>query len=170
MAPCAGPLKSGNPPHDFGPLHRAIARLLGGEVSGEPVLAPGPGYSPRDRSLSIRLSPSAPAGFVVHSHSGDGFRTCRDYVRERLGLPRSVLPAAEVPRRESLSPRAEVLAARRDAVIRKTVANIIAGLVPILGTPRRAIFVCGSAHRHGGDPRRPRTRRRHRLASGSLLE
>jgi hypothetical protein len=63
---------------------RTIARALGGEVSGRQVLAPGPSHSPQDRSLSVR-----PAGddFIVYSHAGDDWRLCRDYVRQRLGLP-----------------------------------------------------------------------------------
>jgi hypothetical protein len=66
---------------------RHIARALGGEISGRQVLAPGPGHSARDRSLSVRLSPAAPDGFLAFSHSGDDWRTCRDYVRAKLGLP-----------------------------------------------------------------------------------
>jgi hypothetical protein len=66
---------------------RIIAHALGGDISGRQVLAPGPGHSPRDRSLSIRLSSDAPDGFVLYSHSGDDWRTCREYVRARLGLP-----------------------------------------------------------------------------------
>ena len=66
-------------------LHN-LARALGGEVSGAQVLAPGPGHSQRDRSLSVRLSAVAPDGFIAFSHAGDGWRECRDYVRDRLGL------------------------------------------------------------------------------------
>ncbi len=65
---------------------RSIARALGGEVSGRQVLAPGPGHSPRDRSLSVRLSWQAPDGFIVFSHAGDDFASCRDHVRAKLGL------------------------------------------------------------------------------------
>lgn len=65
-----------------------VARALGGVVAGrDSVLAPGPGHGPRDRSLSVRLSDRNPDGFTVHSHSGDDWQECRDYVRERLGLP-----------------------------------------------------------------------------------
>jgi putative DNA primase/helicase len=65
-----------------------IARALGGEVrSGNTVLCPGPGHSPRDRSLAVQLDPSAPDGFLVHSHAGNDWRECRDHVRARLGLP-----------------------------------------------------------------------------------
>jgi putative DNA primase/helicase len=66
---------------------RSIARALGGEISGRQVLAPGPGHSPRDRSLAICVSNDAPDGFLVHSHAGDDWRGCREYVRSRLGLP-----------------------------------------------------------------------------------
>jgi hypothetical protein len=71
---------------------RDLARALGGEVCSGQVLAPGPGHSPRDRSLSVRLSATAPEGFIAYSHAGDDFATCRDYVRERLGLDRWKAP------------------------------------------------------------------------------
>jgi putative DNA primase/helicase len=67
---------------------RSVARVLGGEVSGRQVLAPGPGHSARDRSLSIKIEPDAPDGFLVFSHAGDDVVACKDHVRERLGLPR----------------------------------------------------------------------------------
>ena len=65
---------------------RVIAHALGGEVSSGQVLAPGPGHSRKDRSLSVRLSPGAPDGFLAFSHAGDDWRACRDYVRGRLGI------------------------------------------------------------------------------------
>jgi putative DNA primase/helicase len=64
-----------------------IARALHGEISDQQVLAPGPGHSPRDRSLAIRLSATAPDGFIAFSHAGDDWRVCRDHVRAQLGLP-----------------------------------------------------------------------------------
>jgi hypothetical protein len=66
---------------------RSIAVALGGVVSGRQVLAPGPGHSPQDRSLAVRPSPEAPDGLLIHSHAGDDWRQCREYVRSRLGLP-----------------------------------------------------------------------------------
>src|SRR5215813_1109854 len=63
-----------------------IAKALGGEVSGDQVRAPGPGHSSVDRSLSIKLDPSAPDGFVVNSFAGDDPIACKDYVRGKLGL------------------------------------------------------------------------------------
>jgi hypothetical protein len=65
---------------------RAVARALGGEVVGrDTVVAPGPGHSRKDRSLSVRLV--ANGEFIVHSHAGDDWQQCKDYVRERLGWP-----------------------------------------------------------------------------------
>jgi hypothetical protein len=49
---------------------RAIARALGGEVSGRRVLAPGPQHSAKDRSLCVSLAPATPSGFLVHSSPG----------------------------------------------------------------------------------------------------
>jgi putative DNA primase/helicase len=67
---------------------RAVAAALGGDlVSSCKVLAPGPGHSPKDRSLCVDFDSSAPDGFLVHSFAGDDWRACRDYVRSRLGLP-----------------------------------------------------------------------------------
>jgi hypothetical protein len=67
---------------------RSIARALGGEVVGRnSILAPGPGHSRKDRSLSIKLDPNARDGFIVNSFAGDDPLTCRDYVRDQCGLP-----------------------------------------------------------------------------------
>jgi hypothetical protein len=65
-----------------------VARALGGEVSGNQVRAPGPGHSPEDRSLSVKLDPDAPGGLLVHTFSlSDNPFECKDHVREKLGLP-----------------------------------------------------------------------------------
>jgi AAA domain len=69
------------------PSLEEIARSLNGEISGLQVLAPGPGHSPKDRSLSVTLTNVAP-GYVVHSFAGDDPIMCKDYVREKLGMPR----------------------------------------------------------------------------------
>jgi hypothetical protein len=65
----------------------SIAAATGGEVVGRQVLCPGPGHSPKDRSLAVSLSRIPPDGFVCHSHAGDDWRLCRDHVRAKLGLP-----------------------------------------------------------------------------------
>ena len=65
---------------------RNLALALRGEVVGNQVLCAGPGHSPRDRSLSIKLARDDPAGFKVHSFAGDDFKACRDHVKRALGL------------------------------------------------------------------------------------
>ena len=65
---------------------QTLANALGGEVNRSQVLAPGPGHSPIDRSLSVKLDSDAPDGFVVHSFAGDDPLVCRDHVREKAGL------------------------------------------------------------------------------------
>src|SRR5262249_14374341 len=66
---------------------QSLARALGGEVSGQKVLAPGPDHSAGDRSLTVMLDAGAPDGFVVHSFAGDDAIVCKDYVRQKAGLP-----------------------------------------------------------------------------------
>lgn len=64
-----------------------VAKALGGDVAGrDRVLAPGPGHSPADRSMSIKIG-EGPDGFMVYSHAGDDTMQLRDYVRDKLGLP-----------------------------------------------------------------------------------
>jgi hypothetical protein len=67
------------------PSLKDMARMLGGQISGNCVLAPGPGHSTNDRSLKVSLG--GPDGFLVHSFaaSDDAIR-CKDYVRERCGM------------------------------------------------------------------------------------
>jgi RecA-family ATPase len=64
-----------------------LARALNGEIGGSQVLAPGPGHSAVDRSLSVALDSNAPDGFIVHSFAYDDPIVCKDYVRSKLGLP-----------------------------------------------------------------------------------
>ncbi|MBM3543008.1 MAG: hypothetical protein FJX44_00650 [Alphaproteobacteria bacterium] len=65
-----------------------LARALGGEVCGNQVRAPGPGHSPKDRSLTVKLEVNAPGGFIVYTFSPrDDPIDAKDYVREKLGLP-----------------------------------------------------------------------------------
>ena len=65
-----------------------LAQRLGGEVSRDQVLAPGPGHSPKDRSLAVKPSDQNQDGFVVHSFANDDPIACKDYVREKARLPR----------------------------------------------------------------------------------
>jgi hypothetical protein len=71
---------------NFSPKH--VADVLGGEIYGKEILVPGPGHSPKDRSLSIRLDPAAPDGFLAHSFAGDDPLECKDYARDKLGIRR----------------------------------------------------------------------------------
>lgn len=80
----------------------AVARALCGAVTGRNrVQAPGPGHSAKDRSLSVRLEPNAPDGFLVHSFAGDDPIACKDHVRQALGLP-AFSPARHRPRRSQV--------------------------------------------------------------------
>jgi putative DNA primase/helicase len=71
------------------PSIATIAKVLGGDINGaDGVTAPGPGHSAADRSMSVTLDANAPEGFLVHSFSGDDDIVCKDYVRDKLGLPK----------------------------------------------------------------------------------
>jgi hypothetical protein len=67
---------------------RTLQRALGGDISNGQLLCPGPDHSAEDRSLSIKLDSNTPDGFVVHSFAGDDPISCKDYIREKLGLPK----------------------------------------------------------------------------------
>jgi hypothetical protein len=49
-------------------------------------LAPGPGHSSNDRSLSVKIDPKARDGFIVHSFAGDCAIVCRDHILAALGI------------------------------------------------------------------------------------
>src|SRR6266446_6878860 len=66
---------------------RTIVSAMGGVVTGrDSCNVPGPGHSPKDTSLSIKIDPTAPLGFRAHSFADDDWRTCRDYVAAALSL------------------------------------------------------------------------------------
>jgi hypothetical protein len=65
---------------------RAVAHALAGEVTGCNILAPGPGHSRADRSLSVKIDSAACQGFIVHSFAGDDPIVCRDHVRHAIRL------------------------------------------------------------------------------------
>ena len=70
-----------------------LARALGGEVRRSSktgdlyVVAPGPGHSPKDRSMTVFLGSQFPDGFWITSHAGDDELVCRDYVNKRARSP-----------------------------------------------------------------------------------
>lgn len=116
---------------------RTIARALGGEIAAGQVVAPGPGHSRHDRSMTVRLSQRAPDGFVVFSHAGDDFAACKDYVRDRLGLDRDGWKHDRDPvtAPEPIRQIADDADAKRNL---RFAAEIAAGMVPIKGTPGEA--------------------------------
>ena len=66
---------------------RHLAAALGGEISGDQVLAPGPNHSAADRSMAVKPDQTVPDGFLVHSFANDDPIACKKYVREKCGLP-----------------------------------------------------------------------------------
>jgi hypothetical protein len=62
------------------------ARLLGGEVRGDAVVCPGPGHSPKDRSLSVKVGKDGEP--ICFSHCGDDPFVCKDFARSLLGFPK----------------------------------------------------------------------------------
>ena len=106
-----------------------LARALGGERHGYRITAPGPGHSPKDRSLSVLVDPSASDGFVVYSFSGDDPIRCKDHVRSKLGLPQwqpngggRPDPIANMQARAAAKAAADTKPAETNAAIKKTVA------------------------------------------------
>ena len=77
---------------------RRVARALGGEVSGRDAIScPGPGHSPKERSPSVKLDPTAPDGFPVHSHEPRR-RTAAIGAAKHRHHPRRELPRRDVTR------------------------------------------------------------------------
>lgn len=86
---------------------QAIAKTLGGHVSGREVLAPTPGHSKRDRGLAIRLAPGAPDGLLVACYNG-GWREiamAKDALRDA-----GILPGWDGQRRELTDAEREAIA------------------------------------------------------------
>jgi 5S rRNA maturation endonuclease (ribonuclease M5) len=117
-----------------------LAQALGGDVVNGQVLAPGPGHSPKDRSMRVRLDPEAPDGFVVHSFAGDDGVACRDYVRERNGWPAfkpksngraAGRPIATSASEDELAARRAAATARVDALLNKEVSGSGAKVVAL---------------------------------------
>jgi AAA domain len=65
-----------------------IARVMGGRVYRGAALVPGPNHSQADRSLRVFPDGDAEGGFRVHSFAGDDPIACKDYVRQKMGLPK----------------------------------------------------------------------------------
>ena len=83
---------------------KQLARLIGGNALSrdsrgrEGAHGPGPGHGHGDRSMVVRIDPASPDGFVVYTFSPrDDWRACKDYVRERLGLPTRMFRRPHTP-------------------------------------------------------------------------
>ena len=123
---------------DFPPLAK-IAQALGGDARGFDVLAPGPGHSREDRSMSVRPDEGAPDGFLVHSFAGDDPIACKKYVIEKLGLkpkgngaaaPGSRFPSTSTRRRPAspiCASRSSVTPTARNSFRRRTGRKRIKG-------------------------------------------
>lgn len=108
---------------------RAVARMLGGRAIGHHVYAPGPGHSRRDRSLSVKIDPDAPDGFIVASFAGEDWSAAKDYVRTAVGLPAYART------------RHEPTAAKREAWARQLAENERVELVRQARRSRNAIEI-----------------------------
>lgn len=103
-----------------------LHELIGGEITASgSILAPGPGHSPDDRSMSVTPSSRNADGYVVHSFSErTSWQECKAYVNrlveqwllrelneedderiERLSPLRSSVPAGRTPEEKIRSAR-----------------------------------------------------------------
>jgi len=67
---------------------RTIVSKLGGVVTGRDTCnVPGPGHSPADRSISVRIDPTAALGLKIKTFSPkNNWEECRAYVAAKLGI------------------------------------------------------------------------------------
>lgn len=123
-------------------LHE-IAKRLGGEVSGVSIVCPGPSHSPKDRSLSVRFS--GPTDFVVTSFSGDDWKACKDYVKDRLGIAEGDYQRSDGLHRKAfsatLAAQLAVEKAERTAQQRAKALEVWLGVKPLLGSVAEAYLV-----------------------------
>lgn len=109
---------------------KSIARALGGDVTGNQVVAPGPGHSRHDRSMAVFIDGANLDGFRVHSFAGDDWQACRDHVKARLGIPSGPSAWPFVPL-VAPAPKPE----KNDSDRIDRVLSIWSESVPLKGTP-----------------------------------
>jgi putative DNA primase/helicase len=124
-----------------------VAVAVNGHIVGREVRCPGPGHSQHDDSLAIALAPGSLDGFVVHSHAGDDWQACKNYVRTLLGIrPDMRVAAAERPlalpaRRSTPLPPSPALTNSRRA------ADLWGAAIPARNSPIEGYFRCRFAGR-----------------------
>jgi hypothetical protein len=78
-----------------------LAARLGGTINNGWINIPGPGHRSKDRSLGIKLDPSAPGGFRINSFAQDDPELCKRYVAQLLkqlgGTSHQIEPLAPEP-------------------------------------------------------------------------
>jgi hypothetical protein len=78
-------------------LARAVTKYLGGDWRGRRGLAPGPGHTGHDRSLSVKAHSSDPDDVVLYSFAGDDVLAIKDDLRRAGVLPRKDFRTASHP-------------------------------------------------------------------------
>lgn len=109
------------------PSLNQIAAALGGKVCGRQVIAPGPGHRAHDKSLSVKINDTGD-DFVVNSFAGDDPVECKDYIRDKLGMP-AWQPSKGNGHAPPPAPSAEI-AARRAAATARAAAVLTKGTEP----------------------------------------
>ncbi len=107
-------------------IAQQVVRYLGGDWHGHYGLAPGPGHSKRDRSLSIKPHSSDDGDIILYSHAGEDWRELKDQLR-RAG----VLPAKDFRAARPLDPAAVAIAKARKAEAEKEAAAAAADRLQI---------------------------------------
>lgn len=109
----------------------ALRERLGGDVidGGARWLGPGPGHSPRDRSLSVLISPDGRP--LVHSFAGDNFTTCADY----LGIKNAAPARVDRVEHDRLKWARHAETARRENAAMAFCERVWSGCQPVEGSP-----------------------------------
>lgn len=110
---------------------RAIVKQFRGEWRGKYGVVPGPGHSPRDRSLKVW--DAADGSVRVHSFAGDDWRVCRQHLGLDEGDDWRRRPAA--PRPQPAAPKPSGLPERVRQIARTACAvELVPDAVAYLGS------------------------------------
>lgn len=141
---------------------RSVVKQFGGDWCGKHGLVPGPGHSPRDRSLKVWEA--ADGKVLVHSFAGDDWRDCRQHLglddgndwRQRPPVPARPQPAATKP--AGLPERARTIARTACAVelVQDAVAYLANRHLWPLPPGRGLKAHAGTEYWHRDDDGRPR--------------